>query len=92
MNRERAKELLPVHKHFADGGEIQKKVLGRWFDTELSWDGGTEYRIKPKEPQEFWVVPPLTRSDKYPHVLSLSEKEQYFADSNRYIKMREVIE
>ena len=57
MNRNRAKELLPIIQAFAEGKDIQYK-------TELSngWNKASypifsdekEYRIKP-EPREFWL-------------------------------------
>ena len=56
MNRERTKELLPIYKHFADGGEIQSRyVNSNWFDDDNpTWESHYEYRIKPK-PQEGYV-------------------------------------
>lgn len=94
MNRERAKELLPVIRAFADGEDVYMKSAPShcWqLETEPGWCDGRKYRIKPK-PREFWIVSTEDRSDRYPHVLSPKEKEKHFADSSRYIKVREVIE
>ena len=58
MNRERAKELLPIMQAFVDGAQIQYKVgENNWFDTDyLSCGGGLykHYRIKP-QPKECWI-------------------------------------
>ena len=57
MNRERAKELLPVIQAFADGKDIQrfdKSIINNWFDVD-NVTGVGEYRIKP-EPREFNVM------------------------------------
>ena len=62
MNRERAKELLPIIQAFAEGKEIQSKWSSDtgWGDCDkLITDDGVgyvrEYRIKP-EPREFWTI------------------------------------
>lgn len=62
MTRERAKELLPVIKAFAEGKIIQ--ILGnngQWFDLKdfpglnATFDSeNCEFRLKP-EPREFWL-------------------------------------
>ncbi len=55
MNRERAKELLPVIQAFADGEDIEAKGLGDWIvTTDATWKAECTYRIKPK-PREFWI-------------------------------------
>ena len=94
MNRERAKELLPIIQAFADGAEIEWKggVGTGWRKSSCEFADNTEYRIKPKEPREFWIVGVTNRSDRFPHVLSPKEKERHFADSGRYIKVREVLD
>lgn len=55
MNRERAKELLPIIQAYAEGKKLQYKIVGYddWYDVDDE-DGineGTryEYRIKPSE-------------------------------------------
>lgn len=51
MNRERAKELLPVIEHFANGGEVEvEQIIGiSWMlaDTPVFRDNN-KYRIKVK--------------------------------------------
>ena len=53
MNRERAKELLPIIQAFADGETIQIEMKpGVWEDLvlkDVSFNDSVEYRIKPKE-------------------------------------------
>ena len=64
MNRERAKELLPIIQAFAEGKAVQSRWLAsqeqisnEWLDVEaLGNIGAREYRIKP-EPREFWLDP-----------------------------------
>ena len=55
MNRQRAKELLPVIQAFADGAQIQYKTQRSdiWTDihtADFSQPG--QYRVKP---QEMWI-------------------------------------
>ena len=59
MNRERAKELLPIIQAFAEGKDIQWRNTnagtGGWLECKGIIDSGVyEYRIKP-EPFECWV-------------------------------------
>ena len=68
MNRERAKELLPIIEAFAEGKAIQYKRLQagdyNWYDLGGVWslnditasEKECEYRIKPK-PREFYLYP-----------------------------------
>ena len=61
MNRDRAKELLPVIQAFAEGKVVQYKQANTdWIDCrEADFGMGflrdTEYRIKPK-PRERWLL------------------------------------
>jgi hypothetical protein len=56
MNKDKAKELLPLIKALADGKTIQEDVYGQWLDAECPtfyrevWN----YRVKP-EPRTFDV-------------------------------------
>lgn len=62
MNRERARELLPVIQAFAEGEEIEYRRSNS--SSDRSWRVPTtpyfsddhEYRVKPS-PREFWVRP-----------------------------------
>ena len=56
MNRERAKELLPIIQAFADGEEIELKGdNGTWVVWETySFSDGCDFRIKPK-PREVYL-------------------------------------
>lgn len=62
MNRERAKELLPIIQAFAEGRPIEAKYYtendDRWSaSTEPKWSDVCDYRIKP-ERRKVWVVMP----------------------------------
>lgn len=49
MNRERAKELLPIIQAFAEGKKIERSVKGKdaWSDTFYpTWIDNRDYRIK----------------------------------------------
>lgn len=51
MNRERAKELLPIIQAYAEGKDIQwySTALYRWEDAPApDWHDRREYRIKPE--------------------------------------------
>lgn len=57
MNREQAKQLLPIIQAFADGADVQAvRGEGTWFDVENPrFYGGDNYRIKQK-PLERWLT------------------------------------
>ena len=66
MNRNQAKELLPIIKAFSEGKVIESRCIkgdtSLWYDDEdPSFDGDFEYRIKPvpkyrpfKDAEECW--------------------------------------
>ena len=54
MNRNQAKELLPIIKAFSEGKEIESRCIkgdkSLWYDDEdPSFDNDLEYRIKPEQ-------------------------------------------
>jgi len=58
MNRDRAKQLLPVITAFAEGKVIQTRIVpdSDWHDLDnVLWHDEREYRIKP-ERRKVWVV------------------------------------
>ena len=60
MNRRHAKEFLPIIKAYAEGREIQYKLMheseDKWEDIEAPiWSPNCQYRIKP-EPVEKWLI------------------------------------
>ena len=58
MNRERAKELLPIIHAFAEGKDIQYRTewSNGWTNSSVpKFHDDREYRIKP-EPREFTIV------------------------------------
>ena len=103
MNRNRAKELLPIIQAFAEGKDIQYK-------TELSngWNKASypifsdereyrEYRIKP-EPREFLILVSVDdegvcvfHSDQNKTASQLSKKYTTVTNAE-VVKVREVIE
>ena len=50
MNRDRAKELLPIIEAFANGVDIELYTDGKWTHVGPNpvWASPNEYRIKPK--------------------------------------------
>lgn len=60
MNRERAKELLPIIQAFADGKAIEwceiNSCVGGWkpVTADVSWQNTNEYRIKPEPKLRAW--------------------------------------
>ena len=99
MNRDRAKELLPIFTAFANGEAVEyKKHSGKCWHVgahTLSFDAhGCEYRIKPKEPREWWVCwdgddphPDNTRHFPFPDFYKSSVENW-----DHHIKVREIIE
>ena len=64
MNRSRASELLPIIEAFANGEDLEFRLIGKtgWMmfpkNEELTITfpaGDYEYRIKPS-PREFWIA------------------------------------
>ena len=93
MNRERAKELLPIIQAFADGKEIEFcNNNGPWelFEECDNFTGHlcNAWRIKP-EPREFWLntMTSAIVDYEYPSVLLEPRKAQ-----KGWIRVREVIE
>ena len=89
MNREDAKELLPLIEAFANGEDIEcvKISDGTWktmgancrFDSAAS-----HYRIKPK-PREFWIHNETLERD------CLFQTLDHVHAPNDWIKVREVL-
>lgn len=84
MNRERARELLPIIQAFAVGEIIQGRLTDNesWVDLKHpDFFTLNEYRIKP-EPREFWLNPETGHFTKLiPGFLT-----------NDWIKVREVLD
>lgn len=82
-----AKEI----KAWADGAEIQCRYVGgvNWGSApNPSWHDDLEYRVKPREPREWWLVYDA-RCDRYVAWMKGSPCPIYGADA---IKVREVLE
>jgi len=91
MNRERAKELLPVIQAFADGQDIQAraKVDIDWSDIDSPlWAHGSEYRIKTK-PREYYINIGANAPVIIP---AMSIDFDYREQGKHMIKVREVID
>jgi len=94
MNRERAKELLPIITAFANGEDIQFHDVIGWsdigdegIDPEGLDDDGLKFRIKPS-PREWWV-----RLGKEGNLLSTSENPMVEKPgTTTVIKVREILE
>ena len=57
MNRERAKELLPIIEAYANGEEVQVNSCCEWTTWKTyTFSNKLEYRIKPK--QREWYARP----------------------------------
>ena len=103
MNRDRAKELLPIIEAFANGDGVEYRPVGcgdkpwralddYWNMTETSMSRAHhDYRIKPKA-REFW----LCWEDEGSNDSSRFPIPEYVETSvdhwNNYIKVREVLE
>ena len=96
MNRERAKELLPVIKAYSEGKVIQCWSAPNWIDMDYpTFVENSEYRVKP-EPLEMWVSKWEGTNFSYPRKCypSKSECEQgnYGSGFIKAVKLIEVIE
>lgn len=96
MNRERAKQLLPILQAFAEGKTIQKRLHSDqdWVDQvgpDLDLNDNWQVRIKPA-PREFWITDPhpFDRTD-----VTLTTNPQGFTKRDEIegsIKVREVLD
>ena len=93
MNRERARELLPIIQAFAEGKTIECCQVGCLWETikEPTFNTDYEYRIKP-EPREFWLFEPWKNSNPCCHQGELQPRNQDNKKINGWIKVREVLE
>ena len=83
MDREQAKQRVPIIQAFADGEDIQFDSLDGWVDItgpEFS-QPAKRYRIKPK-PREFWALPR--------EMIALDDDDCARPGSN-WIKVREIL-
>ena len=100
MNRERARELLPIIQAFVEGKTVQWRWCSsgymNWHDvTELDLDdsvsgGEGEYRIKP-EPREFLIAEGDHKTGDRVPILMPSDKALSPLKGD-WIKVREVLE
>jgi hypothetical protein len=96
MNRERARELLPIIQAFAEGGATEERIQERFLDEDwrpfdgylMTESSDYSYRIKP-EPREWWVV--LDNDAIYIEHSELAAKK-LFMDGDEIFKVREVLE
>ncbi len=74
MDRNRAKELLPIIQAFAEGKEVEVReihsLIGGWMAAEEpSWSNANEYRIRPSSYWRAWK-----NSDELPRCILLRPK------------------
>lgn len=93
MNKENAKDYLPLVQALADGKTIQLQMRDDWLDIEETKFNfaPTEYRIKP-EPREIWVN--RTPHGRNSEVTWDSEEEarRYCKHGATPVRYREVLE
>ena len=98
MNRDRAKELLPIIEAFANGEEVEIRHANcrTWVDvTATNFTNDNEYRIKPKA-REFWLCaswpnPKTSDYAVYPIKNAFGDDEILYDHYDSYIKVREVL-
>lgn len=96
MNKDNAKDFLPLVQALAEGKVIQGHMAysGRWEDIsgDIGFDGpASDYRIKP-EPREIWVNRHADGLDGPVTYPSEESAKHCGPNSSRPIKYREVIE
>lgn len=94
MNKENAKDYLPLVQALANGKVIQVEVDGKWIDMkgELHFSAiPSDYRIKP-EPREIWVRRHSDGSNSAYAYSSKKEAEYEISAGWSVIRYREVIE
>lgn len=87
MNKDNAREYLPLVQALVDGKTVQYRLLGEKWSTGGDVDftlPPDQYRIKP-EPREIWVV----NGDED---LSFFDKSDAIAYGGNVVRYREVIE
>jgi len=95
MNRERAKQLLPIIEAFANGEDIQARssgVASTWKDVigNPEWLDSCEYRIEPK-PREWYIAKKdIPESGNYGHRVYLTTCDH--SDNSEFIHVREVLD
>lgn len=92
MDRERAKELLPIILAFVNGEKIQYQSTadGKWYDITVFVGGAGNYRIKPK-PRDFWI-----NAEDIPDWASAFGRRLYITtcaqSHDKWVKVREVLD
>ena len=98
MNREKTKKIIEVMQAYVDGAEIQQ--IGECksgyssspvFHPRWGWNNSLkEYRIKPKEPREFWIqADDLPQSGTFGVRAYVTNVQGYQLEP--HIKVREVL-
>ena len=101
MDRERAKELLPIIQAFAEGKTIQRNdrimrddSLNKWYDTD-DITGKGEYRIKPEPRTWYFNIYPnrgKAGSTQFVHITKESATKSADGDVIETVKVREVLD
>lgn len=93
MNKDNARDYLPLVQALADGKPLQVKTVNGWDDIQsgVSFCYAPEkYRIKP-EPKEVWFNQYEHDVTRGPYV-SKEEAENYAGNFAKQVRYREVIE
>ena len=93
MNREQAKQLLPIIQAFADGAEVQYQCgNGDWRDViDPCFGPYDKYRIKPK-PVERWVLDEVCVGPAFLTREGAEARTREFIIPPRIVHLREVTE
>jgi len=96
MDRECTKKVITAMQAWLNREEIQAKTAtGEWYSVDehdCAWNNVTlEYRIKPKEPREFWLCNADKPGSSYHYWVSEEDKDRGYWDDANPIKVREVI-
>lgn len=95
MTRETAQKLLPIIQAFAEGKEIEfEKAPNEWIPAQApSWHYGMNYRIKPREPREFWACwnKDADLDDPENELRLYGQKQINLTRGRQQIKLREIL-
>lgn len=92
MNKERAKELLPIIQAYAEGEQIEyrnSQTRGWITVPDPSFFDSSEYRVKPK-PLECWVNVCGSEIGVYCYGSRSEARKSMSIGQNRTVHMREV--
>ena len=89
MNRKEAKNLLPIIRAYAEGEEIQARIIGsaKWLNcVEPGFLSDSEYRIKPETKKGWYRVALQPDGSTWTINLFTASQERDVEKSNYFIK------